>query len=328
MEKLIKKNAKLKGKLSAETCKCNLSQGSQVIQVPSTRDIGTMTSVQMDANNRSIDVDRLKIDRDFYHQEYLKLLNKPFAGSEINLLRRQLIEKDYEIKTLQKQFNSTQFVHDASMPCRAVESAVHRSEREKMILQNTVKQLTTQCEELREKLQINAATQRDQITRDEYEMEQLRQKIRQIDSENLNLKTIEATLKSTVAALRDETAQLKAKISELCEENIKLSTSSKHIRVLQEQTENALIEHQSRLTQCERQRDQAESRINFIDSSRSDEFREISELRAEICRLKASNTALAKEKDQLIVSTYYAHQYFNLSNDLINLFAVPVRCKD
>lgn len=289
----MKKNAKLKGKLSAETCKCNLSQ--------STKDIGTMTQPSSH-ESCSIDVNRLKIDRDFYQQEYLKLLNKPLADGEINLLRNQLMEKEYELKTLRRKLDTNYLVNEPSQPCRAVEAAMHRLEREKKILQDTIDRLTIECNELRDSLHLTSTSQRDHITRDECEIDRLRQRIRQIESENLSLKTMDATSKSTVNILKDEVIQLQAQISELTEENTKLRTTTNQLRVLQEQTESALIEHQTRLTHCERQRSQAESRLNVIDSSRTDGFREIGELRADITRLKTMNTTLTMEKDKLIVS--------------------------
>lgn len=296
MERLIKKNAKLKGKLSADACRC------AGFRPANTSDVGTMTAHDVDGGNCSVDVNRLKIDRDFYQQEYLKLLNKPPCDAgELNLLRKQLIDKDYEIKTLSKKLATCHPEYEDTIPCRAIEAAMHRMEREKKILQDTVKRLTVECDELREKLHAANATQRNQTERDEYDMEQLKQKIRQLENENGSLKAVETTIKSTVNGLKDEIAQLKGEIVNLKEENLNLRTSGKHLRVLQEQTESTLIEHQNRLTHCERQRDQAESRLNILDSNRSDGVRELGELRAEISRLKAMNVALTKEKDKLIV---------------------------
>lgn len=297
MERLIKKNAKLKGKLSADACKCNASHREN------TTDASTMTPIDMDYGSCSVDINRLKIDRDFYQQEYLKLLNRPQCDAgELNLLRKQLIDKDYEIKSLSKKLESCHSGYDEPIPCRAIEAAVHRLEREKKVLQDTVKRLTAECDELRENLHVANVTNRNQIDRDECEMEQLKQKVRQLENENMSLKSVETTVKSTVNALKDEISQLKGEIANLKDENVNLRTSSKHLRVLQEQTESTLIEHQSRLTHCERQRDQAESRLTIIDSNRSEGVREIADLRADIERLQNMNGKLSKEKDKLIVS--------------------------
>lgn len=295
---MIKKNAKLKGKLAGDCCMCNAAQ--QKFR----KDVGTMTTIDVDfGGGCSIDVNRLKIDRDFYKQEYLKLLNKPQCdASEINLLRKQLMDKDYEIRHLLKKLELCHLENEEPTSCRAIEAAMYRLEREKKTLQDTLKRLTAECDELRESLHMANETQRGQFHRDECEMEQLKQTIRRLDNENASLKTIEATVKSTVTVLKDEVSQLKTEITTLKEENMSVRTSSKHLRVLQEQTENALIEHQNRLAHCERQRDQAESRLNTLDSNRSVGAREIGELRAEINRLKTMNVKLAKEKDKLIVS--------------------------
>lgn len=298
VEKLIKKNAKLKGKLSADACKCNSSE------LINKKDAGTMTPIHVDFDSCSIDVNRLKIDRDFYHQEYLKLLNKPLVDSEINLLRKQLIEKNYEIRTLQKELDANRLINEPPMPCRAIEATVRRIEREKKILQDNVQRLTTECDELRESKQLTATMQCDQLKRDEYEMEQLKQRIRQIENENLNLKTMDKTSKPTIILLKDEIAQLKVQVADLIKENVTLHNSNKHLQVLQDQTENALFAHQSRLTNCEYQRNQAETRLNIIDSSRTDGYREISELRSENYQLRTLNTTLSKEKDKLIVSGF------------------------
>lgn len=260
-----------------------------------------MTTGQWILNeNNSNDINRLKIDRDFYQQEYLKLLNKPYSDGELNVLRKQLMEKDYEIKALLRKLEAAQFLNEPSQPCRAVEASMNRLEREKKLLQETIDRLTLECNDLRESLHQTATTQREHFEREETEIDRLRQRIRQIESENLSLKNIESTTRSTITILREEIGQLQAQITALNDENTKIRTSGNHLRVLQEQTENALIEHQSRLSHCERQRNQAESRLTVIDSSRTDGAREIGELRAENGRLKTLSTTLALEKDKLI----------------------------
>lgn len=294
VEKLFNKNAKLKEKLSTECHKCNLSQEAR------TNDVCTMTT--MDFDNFAIDANRLKIDRDFYQQEYLKLLNQPLVESENNLLQKQLIEKDYTIKSLLKQLEVNHTVNEASPPCRSVEITIHRLERENKQLHDTVNRLKLECKELTENIQLNAGTQRDQIDRNECKIEQLIQQIQQLKIENQSLKTIDATAKTTNVVLKDEIIHLKEQIVVLNKENTKLQTSSKYLQTLQEQTENSLIDYQNLLTNCEREKHKVESRLNIIDSNRSEDLREVSELRAEINRLKILNTKLVREKDKLIVS--------------------------
>lgn len=76
-------------------------------------------------------------------------------------------------------------------------------------------------------------------------------------------------------------------------------------RILQEQTENALVEHQSRLSHNETQLNHAESRLNMMDSNRSQVCHEIGELKADIIILRTNNASLEKDKAKLVVSIIF-----------------------
>lgn len=300
VERLTKRNAKLKGKLSAEACKCNLSESVK------TRDVGTMTSSNqaLGCADHPLDVNRLKIDRDFYKQEYLKLLDKPISDTEIGRLRQQLVEKEMELVTLRKEMERVKRDSNNAMPCRSVEAVFHHLERERNVLQDTVERLTIERNDLRDNLHLQTSTQREHIIKDECEIERLKQRIREIENESLNIHTVQGSAKTTINLLKDELNQLRKQLIDLTEENSKLRTSNNQMRLLQEQTENALMKHQSRLTNSERQLNEAESKLNAVDSSRADVCREIGELRAELNRLRNLNTALEEEKDKFIVSVY------------------------
>lgn len=298
MERLTKRNAKLKGKLSAEGCKCNNTS-----QTVNTEDVGTMTSNQMfGCPEYPLDLNRLKIDRDFYKQEYMKLLNNPISNTEIDHHRQQATDKEIELMMLRKQIEKMRRDCDSAMPCRSIEASLHRMEREKNILQDTVERLTIERNDLRDNLHLATSKQREQATRDELEIERLKQRLREIENENVNLHTVQGPTKTTISLLKDELNQLRKQITDLTEDNCQLRTSNNQMRLLQEQTENALLERQSRLTNSERQLNEAASKLNVVDSSRADVCREIGELRAEINRLKTMNASLESEKDKLIVS--------------------------
>lgn len=72
-------------------------------------------------------------------------------------------------------------------------------------------------------------------------------------------------------------------------------------RSVHERTESALIEQQSQLSHRSHQLKSAESCLNMADTDRCMAHQGISDLKAEISRLKSINEALQKEKDQLIV---------------------------
>lgn len=295
VEKLTKRNAKLKGKLSADACKCNASQTID------SKDVGTMTIQPIERIDCSIDMNRLKIDRDFYQQEYMKLISKPIDdANETNLLRKQLCEKEYEIKMLRHQLDGLS-KKDSGFTCKSVEAAIHRLGREKHLLEISVERLKAERNILREKLQITTSLENDQMARDECEFERFKQKIQKLENENLNLRTMQEPTKSTILSLKEEVNGLNNQITELTEENSKLRTSNHQLRALQEQTENSLIELQSRLTHSQRQLNHTETRLNVIDSSRTDRCKELGELRAEVSRLKGINSTLEKDKDRFIV---------------------------
>lgn len=289
LEKLTKKNAKLKGKLSADGCKCIPSA------IMHNRDASTMTVIDNERSPaNSIDINRLKTDRDFYQQEYMRLLNRPMIDPETSQLRHQLMEKECEIKMLRCKLDGA-IRKDSGMPCKSVEATICRLEREKNSLKCTIERITAERNDLRDKLQ--AAT----FNRNEREIERLQEKIRHLEVENLNLQTMQAPTRSTISALKEEIAELTKQNTELTEENSKLLASNQQFRVLQQQTEHSLEENQKRLNSCQRQLTQTESRFNVIDSSRTDGCKEIGELRVEINRLKIFNSTLEKDKDRLIV---------------------------
>lgn len=238
------------------------------------RDASTMTIAENDKKGSasSIDINRLKSDRDFYQQEYMKLVSNPISDGESAQLRRQLIEKECEIRILRGQMDAA-LKRDTGVPCKSVEATICRLEREKNSLECAIERITAERNELRDKLQ--TAT----FNRNDREIERLQEKVRHLEVENLNLQTMQAPTRSTISSL----------------------ASNQQLRVLQQQTEHSLEEHQKRLNSCHRQLNQTESRLNVIDSSRTDGCNEIGELRAEINRLKIINSTLEKDKDRLVV---------------------------
>lgn len=302
LDKLTRKNAKLKGKLSVDACKC--VPGTMVYN----RDASTMTIAEHDKKGSasSIDINRLKSDRDFYQQEYMKLVSNPISDGESAQLRRQLIEKECEIRILRGQMDAA-LKRDTGVPCKSVEATICRLEREKNSLECAIERITAERNELRDKLQTST------FNRNDREIERLQEKVRHLEVENLNLQTMQAPTRSTISSLREEISELTKQNTQLTEENSKLMASNQQLRVLQQQTEHSLEEHQKRLNSCHRQLNQTESRLNVIDSSRTDGCKEIGELRAEINRLKIINSTLEKDKDRLVVCHCLRFVIFSMS---------------
>lgn len=76
-------------------------------------------------------------------------------------------------------------------------------------------------------------------------------------------------------------------------------------RVLQDQTEKAMMNQQNRLSNTAQQLGQAESRLSMIDSSRDQAYQETHDLKAEISVLKSLNLAMDTEKDQITVGFFF-----------------------
>lgn len=72
-------------------------------------------------------------------------------------------------------------------------------------------------------------------------------------------------------------------------------------RTLQNQTENALVQQQSMLTQTENQLGSTTSRLSMVDSNRQEYQLQINELRSELATLRSMHMAIECEKDQLTV---------------------------
>lgn len=268
-----------------------------------TNDATTMTSVKSLLNfDSQDDLNRLRTDRDFYKQEYMKLVSNQTGTVELNMLRSQLTEKNYEVKTLLKKLDSVNKsrVTESAMHCSSVEAAMHRLDREKHLLEDAVERLTIERNELRENLRLATAAQQEQKIRDEYEIERLKEKIRELDSEHLKLQMCQAPSKTTISLLKDELNQARTQITELTEENSKLRVTNNQLKTLHDQTESVLHEHQNRLTYSARQLCHAEARLTTIDTSRSQGCREIGELRAEVNRLKTINMQLEADRDKTI----------------------------
>lgn len=178
------------------------------------------------------DVDRMRIDRDFYQKEYLKLVSRPNNEAEVELLRNQLTEKQFEIKMLRQELDSLNDVRrtDTALSNRSVQSTIHRIERERNVLQQNVDRLTIERDELRENLQLTTRMHKNEITRHEQELEELKLKIKSLESENRNLQTVQIPSKTTITLLREEISQLQSKIHSLEDENIKLRANNKQLK--------------------------------------------------------------------------------------------------
>lgn len=160
---------------------------------------GTMTQPSPNDDNYalSIDVNRLKADREFYQREYLKLKSRQF--SEVD--RRRL----------------------PSCHCAAGREDVYCMEKPTLV------HLSHPCCECL----TNARNRSKPNTRCEHEQQQiehLKQKIRELESENKSLHAMQLPNKTMVNLLKEELTQLRTQIGDLTVENDRLQSSYNQLK--------------------------------------------------------------------------------------------------
>lgn len=225
IEKLTRKNSALKSKLSESKKSCECSRGAR------TREAATMAALPP-ANDYSAEVVRLKSDRDFFQQEYLKVLQAQTRDSEVERLRSELRDREAELCALRKASHS----HSARQKCRcgttseSVRSTVHRLEQDKTRLQESVDCLTNERNKMQKHLHMTTTTHCDQIARHEREIEALRQNIRDLQMENRDLQFIQGPSKTTIDVLKSELKLANAQISDLKQEIDKVRSTYQQLK--------------------------------------------------------------------------------------------------
>lgn len=161
---------------------------------------GTMTKpLSNDDNNvLSIDVNRLKADREFYQREYLKLKSRQFAEHE-----RQKVSS-----------------------CRCSATAYNRiCCMEKPL---STRQHYQCCECLSDAR--NASKDTIRCDHMQQQIEQLKHKISELESENKSLHATHSPNKAMVNLLKEQLDQLRGQIDELNAENNRLQTSYNQLK--------------------------------------------------------------------------------------------------
>lgn len=161
---------------------------------------GTMTQPQMnDGNNvmQSIDVNRLKADREFYQREYLKLKSRQFGELERQRTSNCRCPAGNDgMCCMQRPLSGRQFYQCCE--CLANARICPKS--------------TNRCEH------------------EQHQIEPLKKKIRELESENKSLHASQVPNKTMVNLLKDELSQLRSQIDELTAENSRLQTSYNQLK--------------------------------------------------------------------------------------------------
>lgn len=163
-------------------------------------DVGTMTQ-RPSMNDESIDVSRLKADREFYQREYLKL------------------------KSLQFKFNEHEQRRMSKCPTFGMGHVDVVCGTERPI---SVHQYYPNCECLANIRHCTKANIR--CDHEHRHIEQLKQKIRELESEIKSLHAANVPNKAMSNLLKDELTQLRRQIDDLTAENNRLQTSYNQLK--------------------------------------------------------------------------------------------------
>lgn len=159
----------------------------------------TMTQLPLnDDNALSIDVSRLKADREFYQREYLKLKSRQFDEVERHRMPK--------------------------CRCNAAGHEVLCCMQRPI----TAREHYQCCECLTNARNCPTATVR--CDHEQQQIEQLKQKIRELESENKSLHASHAPNKSMVNLLKEELSQLRVRVDELTAEKSRLEISYNQLK--------------------------------------------------------------------------------------------------
>lgn len=222
VNKLTKKIQKLKSK-SSQCSHLNVSAG---IDDDKTREASTMTMPSVDP---SLNVHRLKSDRDYFEREYLKLVENQRHDIELEKLRSRLREKDLEIAKLHRG----QHVHRvpvsndaccgpmAACTCRSMRTGLsHRRDNEK--------HCSHECICKRDKSSVHGGC--NKITQQEHEIERLKQTINELEATKRTLETLHEPNKAKIRHLESEMTHQKIRNKELKEELDRMRASHDQLK--------------------------------------------------------------------------------------------------
>lgn len=207
---------------------CNCCQ-MQCTHEPIATTATTTIPLSQPSNEYSAELGRLKADRDFFQQEYLKLLQSQTRDCEIDRLRYELKEKDAEIFLLRRDSNSSRRI---GQKCRcnaateSVQSTIKRLECEKNHLIETIECLTNE----QKQLHLTTSTRCDQIGKYECEIDELKEKIRELQTENCDLQYIQGPNKTTIDLLKNELKLSNNQVNDLKCEVDKIRSSYQQLK--------------------------------------------------------------------------------------------------
>jgi chromosome segregation ATPase len=153
----------------------------------------------------------------------------------------------------------------------------------------------------------------NQESKMEATIQQLRNKISQLEKERTELLVAQTPNQTTIALLKDENRDLKMKVKNVEHELSEMKIKYNQLKMLQQQQERALTDQQHRVYAYENQLDKADYQLNSLGSNKQMSQQTIHALKEEVSMLKASMAVLESEKDRISVSFEEPSERFGIT---------------
>lgn len=279
LEKIARKNVKLKEKLSNQQ----------------------MNPIE----DNSEEINRIKSERNYYQKEYLKIMDK-VNDVGVEDLKQKFSDQSLELAAAKCELNQMKFSRktlseEGFNSNRSVQASIHRIERERDVAKSEIQRLQIERDALHSKLGVSTEVQMNAQRNYDEMLNETNQRIAKLESERNQLMSSQVPSQATISILKQDVETLKGRLEVSQNENSQLRTKYNQFKILQEQTERALQDHQNGLIHTEHQLGHAESRLNMVSADVSKHQQEIFDLKNEVAAFKTCNMQLESEKDKLVV---------------------------
>lgn len=286
------------------------------------------------------DVLRLKTERDFFHQEYLRLVSKPSTDNALDVmkleirmkeeeiqelksrlqgryenpsneyenLKMEIRMKDEEIRSLRTELQNNQIQTSRSQRSvtstgsECVQAMVLRMERERDCLKAEIESSNQEKNELISKLHYLNQNHLEEIQRYTEKLDDLQNQCNRLEKDSKERISSRIPGQTQIVLLKEENEELKNNLKNVEKANYQLKSSNENLKILLDQTEKGLVEYQNKCALAETQLGTAENKLTTLDSNRDRSKSEIAKLKTENTKLRATLFELENEKDAAIVS--------------------------
>lgn len=286
------------------------------------------------------DILRLQTERDFFHQEYLRLVSQPSSdkivdvlkldlkikedeieklrsemqniqkSNDYELLKMEIRMKDEEIRSLRMELQNNQIQTSRSMKSLAsdgsecVQALVRRLERERDCLKSDLENNDKEKKKLIGEIHFLNQSHLEEIQKYQEKLEDLQSQCNRLGKESNERNSARIPGQTQIILLKEENEDLKNSLRNIEKEKYKLKSSNEQLKILLDQSERALTDYQNKYALAENQLGTIENRLTTLDSNRDKSMSEISKLKTENTKLRSTIFELENEKDSAIVSSF------------------------